>query len=429
MTMEPVQSITERTNTDDARFIASFLEGNETILEIKCYLCSQKLQTTEITSNFALGLPTKKHKMFTHISLDIILLLMLYAMGATVSAVACLYLLFRRGNAFTQRLTTPQRLRRWTAAFFGIVALGHFWYLPAGIMADSEAAMLWMLIGGLLDCLLTIPGAIIVLLCMLQDRRRPLWPVAVITAPLVIIVLVSIAMRSYALLPWLRGYFALMGIALVVYMVREVRQYGRWLRDNFADLEHKEVWQSFVVLAVVVLMFAIYASGNGGMVYEYVVQVCGIAMICYLLWRVETLSELTPDTQQTHPRPLPVRERTGESLNLDDIKPLLQQHCEATQLYLRHELTLSQLAQALGTNRTYLSQYFSRQDTTYNAYINTLRIAHFERLFREAVAAGRDVTAQELSTRSGYRSYRTFSQAFKQRKGKSVKEWMSTEGA
>ena len=31
-------------------------------------------------------------------------------------------------------------------------------------------------------------------------------------------------------------------------MVRALRQYGRWLRDNYADLEHKEVWQSFVVL-------------------------------------------------------------------------------------------------------------------------------------------------------------------------------------
>ena len=385
--------------------------------------------------------------MFTKITIDIILLLMLYAVGATVSAGACVYLLLRRGNAFARRIKTPERLRRWTAAFFGIVALGHLWYLPAGIVEDDETASMWMMIGALLDCLLTIPGAIVVLLCLLQDRRRPLWPVWVITSPLVVIVLASIAMRSYALLPWFRGYLALMGIGLIVYMVRAVWQYGRWLRNNYADLEHKEVWQSFVVLAVVVLMFGIYASGNGGMVYEYVVQVCGIAMICYLLWRVETLQEL----EQTLPQPLPVREGSdyptgeesteevstplphreglGESLSLADIERLLREQCEDTQLYLRHELTLSQLARELGTNRTYLSLYFSRQNTTYNAYINDLRIFHFVRLYREAAAAGRtDVTAQELAVRSGYRSYRTFSQAFKERKGKSVKDWISLEG-
>ena len=65
--------------------------------------------------------------MFEHITLDIILLLMLYAVGATVSAVACVYLLLRRGNAFTRRISTPKRLRRWTAAFFGILTAGHLW--------------------------------------------------------------------------------------------------------------------------------------------------------------------------------------------------------------------------------------------------------------------------------------------------------------
>jgi AraC-like DNA-binding protein len=45
------------------------------------------------------------------------------------------------------------------------------------------------------------------------------------------------------------------------------------------------------------------------------------------------------------------------------------------------------------------------------------------------VTAGRDVTAQELATQSGYRSYRTFSLAFRQRKGQSVTAWMNEEGA
>ena len=33
-------------------------------------------------------------------------------------------------------------------------------------------------------------------------------------------------------------YLLLMGIGLLIYMVREVRRYGRWLRDNYVDLEH-----------------------------------------------------------------------------------------------------------------------------------------------------------------------------------------------
>ena len=75
-------------------------------------------------------------------------------------------------------------------------------------------------------------------------------------------------------------------------MVRALRQYGRWLRDNYADLEQKEVWQSFVVLAIVLLVFVVYALINENSIYIYVMLVVNAVFICYLLWRVETLSDL-----------------------------------------------------------------------------------------------------------------------------------------
>ena len=359
--------------------------------------------------------------MFEHITLDIILLLMLYAVGATVSAVACVYLLLRRGNAFTRRISTPKRLRRWTAAFFGIVALGHLWYLPGTMMADGDAATLWMLIGALLDCLLTVPLAIVVLLCMLQDRKRPLWIAWLITAPLIILSAVSVGMRSYALVQWMQSYFLLMAVGFTAYMVRQVRQYGRWLRDNYADLEHKEVWQSLLVLAVIMLLFCYYVVGYGSITYEFIIQLCGIALVAYLLWRVETLQDLSVSQSPSS--------ETISDATYEQIGALLKQQCEDTQLFLQHDLTLSHLARALGTNRTYLGMYFSRQGTTYNSYINDLRIDCFVRLVREANAAQRPFTAQELAAQSGYRSYRTFSVAFRQRKGQSVTAWMNEEGS
>ena len=52
-------------------------------------------------------------------------------------------------------------------------------------------------------------------------------------------------------------------------MVRAIRQYGRWLRDNYADLEHKEVWQNFVVLAIFLLVYVIYSLDVGALIIEY----------------------------------------------------------------------------------------------------------------------------------------------------------------
>jgi len=358
--------------------------------------------------------------MYDQIRLDTIFI-MLYAVVTVLAALGCVYLLFRRGNAFAADVTPPLRLRRWTAAFLAVIALGHVWYLPAMVFSSSEAVERCMLIGGLLDCLLTIPVALVVMLCMLQDKRRPLWPVWAAVAPLVILMAWSVVTRSYALLPWLQSYFLLASIGFMIYMVFEVRQYGRWLRDNYADLEHKEVWQSLLVLAVIMFLFVYYVTGYGSITYEYIIQVSGILLIGHLLWRVETLADLSISQSPSS--------ETISDATCEQIGALLKKQCEDTQLFLEHDLTLSHLAHALGTNRTYLGMYFSRQGTTYNSYINDLRIDCFVRLVRESNAAQRPFTAQELAAQSGYRSYRTFSVAFRERKGQSVTAWMNEEGA
>ena len=346
---------------------------------------------------------------------------MLYAVVTVLAALGCVYLLFRRGNAFAADVTPPLRLRRWAAAFLAVIALGHVWYWPAMVSSSSEAVERCMLIGGLLDCLLTIPMALVVMLCMLQDKRRPLWPVWAAVAPLVILMAWSVLTRSYALMPWMQSYFLLASIGFMIYMVFEVRHYGRWLRDNYADLEHKEVWQSLLVLAVIMFLFVYYVTGYGSITYEYIIQVSGLLLIGHLLWRVETLADLSISQSPSS--------ETISDATYEQIGALLKQQCEDTQLYLQHDLTLSHLAHALGTNRTYLGMYFSRQGTTYNSYINDLRIDCFVRLVREANAAQRPFTAQELAAQSGYRSYRTFSVAFRERKGQSVTAWMNEEGS
>lgn len=355
---------------------------------------------------------------------------MLFGEGAATAVIACIYLLLRRGNAFAPEVTTSPRLRRWTIAFFAAVALGHVWYMPILYLTAEEDILLANMVGVLLDFLTIFPLAIIILFSMLQDRQRPLWPAFVMVAPLAAGTVYAIVVRSDDILSALQVYLLLLGIGLMIYMVREVRHYGRWLRDNYADLEHKEVRQSFMALTIILLVFFVYASGFGGDAYEYIVQLCGIFLICYLLWRVETLSDLTIPKYKPTPieeANIPAEDLENEGLSQamhDNIRPLLERHCIDEQLYLQHDLTLSQLAQAIGTNRFYLSRFFSRQGITYNAYINDLRIKYFVAQYHEAVKSQQPFTAQQLANDSGYRSYSTFSLAFKQRMGQTVTVWM-----
>ena len=344
-----------------------------------------------------------------------------------MALIASCYLLLRRGNAFAPDITPPVRLRRWVAVFFACIALGHVWYLPTYFLSSSDDVVLFGLIGSLLDCLTFFPLEIVVLLAMLQDRHRPLWPVSLMLAPPIAGMAWGVISRSDALMPLIRIYFLLLSIGLIIYMVREVRRYGRWLRDNYADLEHKEVWQSFLVLAVIFIASDFYVGGYGLPVYEYVSQALAIVLICYLLWRVETMSDLSMSTNDEEEEFVTTENVEDNDLPLsirNSIELLLQQHCIDKQLYLQHELNLLKLAKAIGTNRSYLSQYFSSIGINYNAYINDLRINHFVSLYHEAVASQRSITARQLALESGYRSYNTFREAFKRKTGQSVTVWM-----
>ncbi len=348
--------------------------------------------------------------------------------GVTMlNIVACFYLLFRRGNAIAPDITSSVRLRRWTAAFFAVSALSHLWNLPVFFLTSGDNVKLCYLVGALLDCMTVGPLAIVILFAMLQDRRRPLWLVAAMFAPPVIIMALCVAYHSDALMPILYSYAILLIIGLIIYVVCAVRQYGLWLRDNYSDLEHKEVWQSFVVLAAISFALGIYTFDIEGLVLECVIQLADVVLVCYLLWRVETLSELSVSQEQDLPTYLdnPDKDESSISPNdlTDNIEPLLQKYCVDTRLYLQHELTLPQLAKAIGSNRFYISKYFSSKGMNYNTYINDLRVNHFVSLYREAVATHRSFTVQELANDSGYRSYSTFNLAFKQRMGHTVNAW------
>ncbi len=133
--------------------------------------------------------------------------------------------------------------------------------------------------------------------------------------------------------------------AFIAYYAVALRQYSRWLLDNYADLEHKQVWQSLVLAIGLLVLYEVYTSNGGETYREYLAQVLTIAVIGFFLWRVETLQKLDATIGQ----PEPQRE--------------------------------------------------------YYDYLGT-----------------------PLAEQSGFRSYNTFSAAFKQLRGVSVTAWMKREG-
>ena len=353
------------------------------------------------------------------IPLSYILYFMLYGGVTLVSVIACFYLLFREGNAFAVDVTPPVRLRRWVMAFFAVSFLSHVWWLMFYLFSPDTSPARYVVIV-VLDSVTLFPTVAGTLIYMLQDYKRPIWPVYAAMLPSVVLGALQFLNSGDNYLTIQAVYVLAFYVLLIGYMQFAVRKYGRWLRDNYADLEHKEVWKTQVSVMVSLLVFILYWV-DGGIIFAYLLQITVLWLIGVLLWRVETLPLLEEGPFVPQPA------GNGREISLEtfaQIERLLTEHCVTRQLYLQRDLTLSQLAQAVGTNRLYLSQYFSSQGNSYNAYINDLRIDHFVSLYREATDARRPFTLQQLANDSGYRSYSTFSLAFRQRMGQSVKSWM-----
>ena len=392
--------------------------------------------------------------LFGHTSIQLILFLILYGITGVVPFLAALYLLLRRGNAFAPSVTPPVRLRHWTASFYTVLTLMHIWWMLFYLYSGDPHSVGYVVLV-MLDCVALFTTFAGMLLAMLQDRRRSMWPA------LVAMILFVALLGAYMVYPGklieriTAAYLVLLGLLFTAYMVFAIRRYGRWLNDNYADLENKKVWLSQAVALVCMLLFILDVLATD-MILIWIIHIIELVLVGLLLWRVETLprlNSLTPDPSPmergvysssvessddiTNHSPLLGRGAGGEAsmrgagggtFDLAQIERLLDEHCIAPHLYLQHDLTLQQLAQAVGTNRYYLSQYFSRQGITYNIYINNLRINHFISRYQEAAAAGQTVGAQHLAQESGFRSYSTFGRAFMQRMGQSVKAWMRDTG-
>ena len=232
--------------------------------------------------------------MFEYRGLQDVLFMTLYGGVTILALLACLYLLFRRGNAFLGEEIRPcRRLRLWTAGLLAAMAASHVWWYGIGIwwLADDRLARNITTI--MLDHLTLVPLAMGVLLAMLQDRRRPLWPWLIVQLPVVMYAVVGMNERSSNYGYVLPHYYQLAVIYMfVAYYIVALRQYHRWLLDNYADLCHKQVWQSLIFVAALFAVYMVYTSNAGELMREYLSQVVSIGIIAFLLWRAETLQEL-----------------------------------------------------------------------------------------------------------------------------------------
>lgn len=330
--------------------------------------------------------------------------------------------------------------------------------------------------------LLTLPMYAIVLV----EACRPLWMnwsrAFCFYIPFVVL-MVTFWVHPVPLAYYAMHFAAILcAVFILLWALRELPRFERALKEEYSYAEYINLhWlRGVILLFFCLLMLWVYDSMSSGVRYDNIFLFNSLVMwiaACFCFYRQSVVInavksyfvEPSEDNAETnldaaendldkamahleaaetdlnaphaHTQPESVAETVAEPQPVaeqpvepepDELK--LQQEAafaermyllfEKEHVYLNPRLRLSELAMLLGTNRTYLSQYFNQNcESTFYDFVNDYRIHHAKLLLHST-----DDTLETIAMNSGFNSLSTFRRAFVQREGMSPIEFRASNG-
>lgn len=221
-------------------------------------------------------------------------------------------------------------------------------------------------------------------------------------------------------------YMALFCLVVVLFIVSKVRNYNRFMRENYSYTERVNVrWliNSMIILALCLLLWlytCIHISHLGDLVY-YTTSTLLWSVVLYYSLRQEWI----PDVPQNAPAPEaealePLR--NGSS----PMSQKLEEYIREKELFLNAKLSLNDLATEMGTNRSYLSNCLNNElGVTFYDFINSFRLERAKSLLGDAAFGG---NIEETALLSGFNSVSTFRRSFQKKYGCTPSQYRRQRG-
>lgn len=211
------------------------------------------------------------------------------------------------------------------------------------------------------------------------------------------------------------------GTIIFLLWLRRASIYVRYIRANFSNIDGIDISWLRVVAWFFITCQLLW-------VFTVVVRSPWIDCLYYLLsivlWQITLEYVLHQQPVSIEPQDA-IEETEAQAINREYIfAQTLPTLIEEEQLYLNPTLSIKDLATHIGTNRTYLSDYFVHSlNTTFYDYINGLRI---ERKSVPLMKQHTDYTLERIASESGFQSISTFRRAFLKQKGVTPSKYRKT---
>lgn len=267
----------------------------------------------------------------------------------------------------------------------------------------------------LLDmCLIPLIGGFLLTIVMpnyINSRRSLL-----LIIPSVAFLIINTLVQSKTLYLTAFTYTILIAVTTFVIAVVISFRYDRYLKNNYSNIDNKTVgW----IRLVIYLFTAWYLAWNFIITQDNPLidsaYYLFIITIWILIYKYSIKHIVAFDTKELFEATLLENQESNErEVEKNKIEPILKTYMDTECPWLNPSLTLQELASALGTNRTYLSEYINNTlNTNYYDYLNSFRIS----FSCELLLSNPSLSTLQVGEQSGFKSLSTYRRAFEKHMG------------
>ena len=243
-----------------------------------------------------------------------------------------------------------------------------------------------------------VPLALMLLYRLTHTHGMKPLAAALNLAPYWVALAVYMASGSRAVYDGILTAALLHSVGIVIYGFVAVRRFNQELAACFSADEHLSLRWTWLLL-----LFAVYN------------MVCSVifALLCYFVYRQDDMLEALDRGASAPSTSTGTLGQAGGRQDSYHFAQALHDTFEHGRIYLNPTLNINGLAQQLGTNRTYLSNYLNQQlHTSFYEYVNGWRVKHARQLLATTTLPLEDVASQ-----SGFNSLSSFRRYFKKATG------------
>ena len=373
-----------------------------------------------------------KNRIFDDMNSDsFYILLLCFISGLTQSALlACSIHMLKHHRTYQFQRIFAAVLIMHSIGFFNNFVVLACMHLPCSEFLNSFLVLFDYVIVG---------GYMMFAVSLVFPNRFKIRQLLLLEVPYILAMLLFAITQKQWILLAVQTYTIAASIAMLLYLGYSIKKHTDMLRDNVGDLEYFDLrWSSYLIALYFVfqLLWAIESisqqswfsspTADRNFIVDSIYCLFTVAIVQFAMKKIiqqkvfvvtEEEEEIEDNTETTEQNTAPIY-KTLINSNIDGI-------IAEKRYYQDNTLTLQKLAQHLGTNRQYLSNYINQEKhVTFYDYINDFRLMEAKALL-DGKGIENQHSLEDISMMVGFNSYSTFLRSFKKKYSKTPSQYLA----